>query len=194
MTEDNPPIAQPDPASLGNQLPLSNTPNNQHEHAGTGATETVVGSNDSNSGDSNNNTVHAMEGDSHATTAPATSGHKNLSFANKNQGVSHHEAHHHHDHQDQVEEIPTVLTAVAPSTVEGYSIYSNIKDGKVPILNSTPFPPYSTNTTKWIVFQTVLVRPRVLFVMRVVSCSLTYWFMFLTNQIGQYRAPDRDQR
>ncbi|KAG0072042.1 P-type ATPase, partial [Podila epicladia] len=132
MTEDNPPIAHPDPASLGNQLPLSNTPNNQHEHAG-GATETIVDSNGSNSGDSNNNTVHVMESDSHATTALATSGYKNLSFANNNQGVSDHEVHHHHDHQDKVEEIPTVLTAVAPSTVEGYSIYSNIKDGKASI-------------------------------------------------------------
>lgn len=137
MTEDNPPIAHPDPASLGNQLPLSNTPNNQHGHAGTGATETIVDSNESNSGDSNNNTVHAMEDDNHVTTTPTTSGYKNLSFANKNQGVSHHQVH----HQDEVEEIPTVLTGVAPSTVEGYSIYSNIKDGKVPILNSTPFIP-----------------------------------------------------
>ncbi|KAG0030007.1 P-type ATPase [Podila clonocystis] len=130
MTEDNPPIAHPDPASLGNQLPLSNTPNSQPEHTDSAA-EPIVDSNDSNSGDSNNNTVHAMEDDNHVTTTAATSGHKNLSFANENQGVSHHEVHHHD--QDHVEEIPTVLTGVAPSTVEGYSIYSNIKDGKASI-------------------------------------------------------------
>lgn len=156
MTEDNPPIAHPESASLGNQLPLLNNTTNQHQElAATGTvTETIVDNND-NDNDSNNNTVHAMEGDNNhdATTTPTTSGHKNLSFANNKQDSHDHVHAHHHQDLDQVEEIPTVLTGVAPSTAEGYSIYSNIKDGKVPFL-STPLkisspPPRSRSSFKW---------------------------------------------
>lgn len=143
MTEDNPPIAHPEPASLGNQLPLlSNTINQHQEHAATGAvTETIVDSNgNDNDNDSSNNTVHAMEGDNNhvttttTTTTPTTSGHKILSFDDKKQDNHDHVHARHYQDLDQVEEVPTVLTGVAPSTVEGYSIYSNIKDGKVPLL------------------------------------------------------------
>ncbi|KAF9214155.1 P-type ATPase [Podila verticillata] len=133
MTEDNPPIAHPESASLGNQLPLLSNITNQHqEHAATGTVaETIVDSND-NDNDSSNNTVHAMEGDnSHVT--PTTSGHKILSFDNKKQDNHDHGHARHYQDLEQVEEVPTVLTGVAPSTVEGYSIYSNIKDGKASI-------------------------------------------------------------
>lgn len=201
MTEDNPPIAHPESASLGNQLPLLNNTTNQHQElAATGTvTETIVDNNDNdNDNDSNNNTVHAMEGDNNhdATTTPTTSGHKNLSFANKKQDSHDHVHAHHHQDLDQVEEIPTVLTGVAPSTAEGYSIYSNIKDGKVPFL-STPLkissPPPHVQVSNGVSRPTNVAVPWVR--ASLLTNTLSSFDLSLPQkQIGQYRAPDRDQR
>ncbi|KAG0334046.1 P-type ATPase [Podila humilis] len=148
MAEDNPPSSQPNPASLGNQLPL--TTSNDHSQevnspaaAAAAAEATPAPGRMSPSG--------SRDSYSTATATLTATGLKNLSFANNGNGdasdnnsvdnvADQHrqpqekvEQQQHHGHYDQVEEMPTALAGVSPSTAEGYSIYSNIKDGKASI-------------------------------------------------------------
>ncbi|KAF9422639.1 P-type ATPase [Podila epigama] len=106
MAEDNPPIAHPE-AALGNQLP-QNEHQPHHATVDTISTTTVIDS--ANPADV-------------AASANANASPKNiLSFARDNDSSAH-----------PADDVPTTLAGITPSTVEGYSIYSNIKDGKASI-------------------------------------------------------------
>ncbi|KAG0301623.1 P-type ATPase [Dissophora globulifera] len=109
---DNPSIPQPESESLGNQSPT---------HLNLSQSDSI------NNTDASLNTVPA------ATPAsdPTGSGHKNnLSFA---PNTLHDIDHQHPDIITTDISVATPLSGAQTSNAEGYSIYSNIKDGKVSI-------------------------------------------------------------
>jgi hypothetical protein len=124
MAEDNPPIAQTDPAPVGNQLPIDTT---------TTTTTTTSSSSIDHGVDDHHDHQRPSPSNSTSATAiaelvPAAAAAKpNLSFAM--------EAYSEHvpveTHYGTNVDFPLALNGAVSSTVEGYSIYSNIKDGKV---------------------------------------------------------------
>lgn len=131
MADDNP-IAQSDPTSLGNQHPQDNytndTPNQPgaHDHHQEHQRPSP----------SNSTSAKAIADPSFMTaSSPTTSAAANpkhiLSFATETETAAYNEQGDAEIHNETNVDIPIALTGVVPSTVEGYSIYSNIKDGKV---------------------------------------------------------------
>ncbi|KAG0056448.1 P-type ATPase [Gryganskiella cystojenkinii] len=130
MADDNPPIAQSEPASLGNQHPEENPTNHSgpehHRPSSNSTSATAI---------ADFPAATAVAASSPTSTASHTK--HNLSFATEeasSQGHFHDHVVSHEDHHEDIDvDIPTALNGVVPSTAEGYSIYSNIKDGKASI-------------------------------------------------------------
>lgn len=135
MADDNPPIAQPEPASLGNKLPTDSSPTAAASAAPRQDHQDLPQPSPSNS-TSATAIVAAASTDADAITPPkaliAASAKPNLSFATETH-TQHVPVNDFRDltHVDTNVDMPMPLNGAVSSVAEGYSIYSNIKDGKV---------------------------------------------------------------
>ncbi|KAG0365405.1 hypothetical protein BC939DRAFT_446562 [Gamsiella multidivaricata] len=124
---DNPPIDQPEHERLGNQHPSQQEYDSQEQHQHRYEDPSLTST---QSTDASLNTVLAAPTTA-STASPTTPANRNnLSFAPAD---TMHDIGSNHTADSTAANVPTTLTSINPSTAEGYSIYSNIKDGKASI-------------------------------------------------------------
>ena len=146
MADDNPPIAQPEPASLGNQRPTDSAATAAAAHHHLQVHQDLPQSTSSSSTSATtiaDPPALAATASTDAIAPPkamfSASAKPNLSFATEThteQAPVHEET-----HDETNVDVPMALIGAEPSVAEGYSIYSNIKDGKV--MKCRPNPPVS---------------------------------------------------